>query len=107
MGPAGRPDNHMNVFPETRVPMTELTPSHPALVEILEAARRLEQAEHARAQALRAWEVSDEPYPLNAAIALEAAERDLRLARRHLESVQQTLAAAPPMWSDDKSWGSH
>lgn len=80
-------------------------PRHPALDDLKEAAHRLERAEMARERALRAWEVSDEPYPLNAAIALEAAERDLRLARTHLQAVARSLEG----WKeeDEKEWGAH
>lgn len=92
--------------------------NHPAMDDLREATRRLDQAERARASALRAWETSDEAYPLNAAIALEAAERDLRLARKHLEALHLTLGASwtaalegegPEAEEDswEKAWGGH
>lgn len=90
-----------------------IDPAHPSpvMADLIEATRRLESAEWARSQALHAWEVSDEPYPLSAAVALEAAERDLRLARAHLQSIQTALAsfqaAAARQAEDEKAWSGH
>lgn len=84
---------------------------HPLAEEASDAARRVERAEWAREAAIREWADARESYPLDEAIALEAAERDLRLARENLDAIQRALHEAqglPPSEKPrEKAWGGH
>lgn len=72
--------------------------------ELEHAARMLRDAASAREDALRQL-AGPEDAAFDAQVALVAAERDLRLAEAHLESVRAGLRAAGSL--GEKSWGNH
>jgi hypothetical protein len=75
--------------------------------DLTEAEARFHIAEQARFMAQRAWQEADAATGFEASVALDAAERDLRLARDRMEILRRGLADLELEPRDEKAWGSH